>query len=334
MSAKRYKRPPGLFPMPKPIKPYADPGGQGLRTAPDGTPLGALIFEEKWETLSLRNPLAHTGRWSTTGWPGELIIGDWNNIGVVTGHSLADQQTWYINNTNAAVSSIVPWVLGDGFCDLIASKTPDAHLADCGNMPVVSGLLTTYETFAWRYGYLEWDVQVITGDFTLPIGGLWPAQWQVPQAIVTYGLSGPGDLGTLRQAQRDLPESDISEMMDPFMRQETSTFHREIGTSDTRDYQAYVATYALDTDARSRHRKGLLRTPDWEISYLDGAEVGRRAQTPASAAVYQYLYCNMGMGGAFPTREDPTTHVPLYPLDLDKLPIKLRLYPIRCWALA
>lgn len=312
-------------PPPPPAPPSPQPAPvQTVLAAPDGTKLGALLFEERWDKLDLYTGPGK-GRWSTAGWPSEVYGPGWTVVGRDPVTTIDAECVAYINSNYPALASIKPWQLGPGYVDLVADVTPPALSEVCGGMPLTSGMLTTYWTFCAAFGYFEWtNVQMICGP--PPIFCPWPALWVVPQSLKAYPAI---DINVQTEAMKDLPEGDALEMQDPNLRDGNATFHREIPPgSGVRNWETHALTFPKG-DFRQPHTVGLLRTPAFEIVFYDGVEVGRRAMTP-EAAVPVYLRMNLGMG----TGNSWTRKASGREFDPAQMPLRFRIGPITVRALA
>jgi len=155
---------------------------------------------------------------------------------------------------------------------ITARPTPENLKGKIG-MPYVSGLLTTYHSFAFTYGYVEIRAKLPKG------AGLWPALWLLNRATGSKG----GEI--------DIIET-LGQQPDYFM----STLHWDSngdGTVDakhllvrtkTNDLSADFQTYGLDWNER-------------EIAvYLNGVKLGS-VPTPAAFKAPMYLLMNLAIGG-------------------------------------
>src|SRR5262249_7062614 len=141
-------------------------------TATAGNPPGmSLSFDDEFNSLSLNTGTAATanGTWDTwfRGW----------NVRTLVGNS---EQEIYVDPDYAGSSGsalgLNPFSNQNGVTTISASPTPAQDLQYLNNMPYVSGVLTTQNSFSQPYGYFEMRAELPGGG-----QGLWPAFWLMPQ---------------------------------------------------------------------------------------------------------------------------------------------------------
>jgi beta-glucanase (GH16 family) len=186
------------------------------------TPAGMHpVFSDDFSGSSL-----DTSKWDTCypWWPSGACTNSGN-----------DELEWYLP-TQVRVSGSV--------LHLTASKIPTAGKASDGSpttYPWRSGMVTTYHSFDFTYGYVRVTAQVPKGD------GLWSALWLLPQS------------------ESSRPEIDIAEVQGNDPAQLSVVLHgvssRRFRTFNTYDLSRGWHTFAVDWERSSI---------DW---YVDGAKV-------------------------------------------------------------
>lgn len=172
---------------------------------------------------------------------------------------------WYIDANYGPTKSVTPFSVDDGVLTITASRTPEAIKPLIDNYGYMSGMLTTYHTFAQTYGYFEARIDMPDGR------GAWPAFWLLP-------ANGHWP-----------PEIDVIEMRHP--NKLVLSAHSDATGPRTSDQ-----TVAYVSDSQGFHDYGLLWTKDELVWYFDGTEVAR-ADTPADMHQPMYMIANLGIGG-------------------------------------
>ncbi|RVU15944.1 glycoside hydrolase family 16 protein [Methylobacterium oryzihabitans] len=174
-----------------------------------------------------------------------------------------------------------PFHLGDGVLRIRANPVPEAMQRATLGLPYASGLLTTYRSFAFRYGYAEMRARVPRGR------GLWPAFWLLARAggwppeidvmevygdrLTTLDLTlHTGADGGHRQRKRQHPVPDLSG-----------------------DFHTYAVTWTRETVA-------------WAF---DGETVFSEP-TPADLHQPMFLLVNLAVGGTWTGAPDAATAFP------------------------
>jgi len=247
----------------------ADGDTAPLRTAPDGRPL-ILSFSDEFDTFrQLGKP---AGVWRTT-------FGDGSQLGLDR-RSLPtnDELELYVDPELSDAGGNIglnPFLVHDGYLDIVASPTPRSELLRLDKHPYVSGMISSQPAFSQKYGYFEMRAKLPGGK------GLWPAFWLLPA-----DQSWP-------------PEIDIMESVgDPTHIYSTvhSALQPAVGV------EARVAANAFHTYAASWDRSRIV----W---YIDGREIGEQS-TPADLNKPMYMIANLAVGGDWPGTPDGTTNFP------------------------
>ena len=168
-----------------------------------------------------------------------------------------------------------------GALHLVASETPTNGTTQNGQPTTYawrSGILTTFKSLDFTYGYVQVTARIPKGD------GLWPTLWLLPQ-----NETWP-------------PEVDFQESVDGSTYTTTSTFHPSAGGQDQQAYtsptdlSAGWHTYALDWEPGSL---------TW---YVDGHQVFAHAGSDVPSQP-MYFLANLAVSGNFdpPTSSTPST---------------------------
>src|SRR6185503_5449019 len=141
----------------------------------DTSKLGAMTFDDEFNSLNLADPSKGTGVWQTN-----------------FGGNLKDQQAYSLFGNGEQETYVAPGYQGQGDHDLginpfsisngvltiTANQTPAAELHDNYGFAYTSGMLNTFDTFEQKYGYFEIRAQLP------PSAGAWPAFWLLPHPFV------------------------------------------------------------------------------------------------------------------------------------------------------
>ena len=226
----------------------------------DTSKLGAMTFDDEFNTLNLVNPATGIGVWETN-----------------FGGNLKDQQAYTLTANGEQEAYVAPGFQGQGTGDLginpfsvsngvltiTAEQAPAADLHATYGLAYTSGMLNTLDTFQQKYGYFEIRAQVPQAV------GAWPAFWMLPHPYQ------PNMEGDIFEALGATPNVD---------------YRRAFGGSDT------IYDNALKLNPTGFHTYGMLWTPTTVSFYLDGVEV-LSGNTPATWTSPMALILNMAVGG-------------------------------------
>lgn len=174
-----------------------------------------------------------------------------------------------------APASLNPFRFRDGHLEIVAQPTPPDYLAAVSR-PYVSGLLTTDNRFAQKYGYFEIVMKAPAGR------GLWPAFWLVAQT------------------QDEHLEIDVFEQLG----HEPGVFYVSMH-APARDMDFHRKL--VFGEGSAPRRVGVEWLPDRIVWYLDRREV---ALTEVELDVPMYMLANLAVGGRWPGDPDATTSWP------------------------
>lgn len=187
---------------------------------------------------------------------------------------------WYSDSTVGTN----PFSLVDGALRITA--TPSADPAKTGNLPYVSGLITTEGTFSQQYGYFEMRAKLPEGQ------GMWPQWWLLPQ-----DHTWPPELDPLEA-----------------FGSEPNRFHWATHTGPNNDGEGDWVD-VVDDLTNSFHTYGVKWTAEAVSYYFDGREVASVA-TPYDMHKPMYLLANLAVGGPWAGNPFPYTELPAH-LDID-----------------
>jgi beta-glucanase (GH16 family) len=225
--------------------------------------LGALTFDDEFNSLSLHSAANPGGTWTPNYWYG--------GIGAYTLTGNGELQLYTapgFTGAGTADLGLNPFSVSNGVLDIHAQTVSAAQSAAMWNYQYASGVITTHDTFAQTYGYFEMRAELPTD-----VAGAWPAFWLVPA-----DGSWP-------------PELDAMETLSGSPNIDYTTQHSASGGSNWS-----VGSANLVTDVGGFHTYGVLWTATTLTWYLDGQELFQTA-TPADMNKPMYMIANMAVGG-------------------------------------
>ena len=226
----------------------------------------SLSFADEFERTSI-NDTGSPG-WLTTYYWGARRLAEFN------------QQQLFVDSGYGA--GIDPFVFNNGTMDITAQKTP-ADVYDQYSYPYLSGHINTYDTFNFRYGYIEMRAKVAAGQ---------------------------GFLETFYASRTDksvLGEIDILEFIGSQPKALYGTVHYDDNGTLTKSKVVRAAqTEALSADY---HTYAVDWTPTSIRFYLDGVLTGE-ITTPESLKAAVYLMADFSVGGTWAGYPDATTPFP------------------------
>lgn len=232
-----------------------------------------LIFSDEFE----RDHLAGAG---SPGWATQLW---WGGRTITGGY----QKQFFIDrdyvSKNSVAPGIDPFSINDGILTITATQTPAALLPEVENYKYLSGIINSYNSFSFMYGYVEMRAQATKGQ------GFMPAQW------------------LLRTDHGSLGEIDLMEIVGSRPTRMNSTVHYQNldGTSvATNVVRATVADLSQDM-----HTYGVDWRADKVTFYLDGVKMDEMV-TPDALKAWMYLLTNLTVGGILAGNPDSTTPWP------------------------
>ncbi|WP_210202114.1 family 16 glycosylhydrolase [Methylobacterium sp. V23] len=243
-----------------------------------------LIFSDEFDRASFYDQ--PTALWDTSFWYGARTI-----------PTLYQKQIFLDSSYTASDGTkpnIDPFSVADGVLSITANRTPSDLVPLLEGRTFTSGLINTYNTFSFQYGYVEIRAQAPAGQ------GFWPAFW------------------LLRTDSGQLGEIDIAEMFGSKPTYITSTLHT---SNDGITQTATPAVRANVADLTSGFHTYGLDWTDTSITFsVDGVITGQVA-TPEALKATMYLLANLSVGGVLSGEADSTT----------PFPSQLKLDYVRVW---
>ena len=167
-----------------------------------------------------------------------------------------------------ALFELAPFSIEKSGLLIQARPVPVTRQAFTEHLPYASGLLTTFHSFSFTYGYVEMRARVPAGK------GLWPAFWLLP-----VDETWP-------------PEIDVMEALD----QNTNEFHATAHTRASGKHTAVSSTVETPDLSEDFHVYAVKWTAEEIAWYFDGRRVAA-TPTPADMHKPMYLLVNLAVGG-------------------------------------
>jgi O-antigen/teichoic acid export membrane protein len=218
-----------------------------------------LAFTDEFKSLQL--------------WENETRSGIWEPVYPWGDHTHGvEELEYYVDprpgHDSPALFALWPFSVEKSGLRIQASPIPLSRQVFAKNLPYASGLLTTFHSFSFTYGYVEMRARVPAGK------GLWPAFWLLP-----IDETWP-------------PEIDVMEVLGNNTDEFHATVHSGTGSHDTQ-VSTTVATPDLSEDF---HNYAVSWNADEIIWYFDGRRVAS-APTPADMHKPMYILVNLAVGG-------------------------------------
>ncbi|MBX9682983.1 MAG: glycoside hydrolase family 16 protein [Hyphomicrobium sp.] len=215
------------------------------------------------------------------------------------GCSFPGEYQWYVDprhDWGPGIGRLSPFSVTDGVLSIVAQQTPESILSKLPGRidndkkdtsipyPWISGVITTQNSFWYRYGYAEALVKLPAGQ------ALWPAFWLLPKE---WPYS---------------PEIDIMEHISHEPRK--SNYNVIPGTPDKpMDGMGDYADRGLDL-TQDWHSFGCLWTPEKFDFFIDRKLIGSVPAHPTMDKCHYYLIVNLAVGGKWPGPPGPQTPSP------------------------
>lgn len=232
-----------------------------------------LIFSDEFE----RDALAGAG---SPGWDTQLW---WGGRTITGGY----QKQFFIDkdyvSKNGVAPGIDPFSLNNGVLTITATQTPTELLPEVENYKYLSGIINSYNSFSFMYGYVEIRAQATAGK------GFMPAQW------------------LLRTDQGTLGEIDLMEIIGSRPTRMNSTVHYQ--NLDGTSVATNVVRATVADLSQEMHTYGVDWREDKIVFYLDGVQMGEMV-TPDALKAWMYLLTNLTVGGILAGNPDSTTPWP------------------------
>lgn len=225
-----------------------------------------MVFAEEFNTSTL-----DFDRWNSAYlWGKDLVINS--------------EEQYYVDVENEPEFGFNPFKLNGETLTIEAIRTPDNLREKANGQPYLSGVLTSYDSFQFTYGYVETRAK-------LPFGkGFWSAFWLLNAFYVD-----------LR------PEIDIMEHIGDDRDVVFHTYHYYDAAGELRSTES-METAGVDFSSEF-HTYGVEWRPGTLIFYVDGEEQ-RRVSDPNVSAQDMYIILNTAVGGWWPGSPDESTEFP------------------------
>lgn len=235
--------------------------GGGSSSAPDGY---RLVFSDEFNDYQL-----DTSKWiSRYRWGHEVI----NN-----------EEQYYVDRINNPDFGHSPFEFDGNHMTITATRTPEHLRASANWQPYLSGALTTYNKFKFKYGYFEIRAKFPKGK------GIWPAFW------------------LLHQHDHDRkPEIDVVEYIGDEPNKVHHTYHWVENWSNRRS--PYMIAQGPDY-SQDFHTYAVKWEPGKITWYIDGVEHNSFSNGNVSWED-MYLLVNLAVGGSWPGSPDGNTQFP------------------------
>jgi O-antigen/teichoic acid export membrane protein len=202
----------------------------------------------------------------------ETAGGVWEPLFLNGDHTHEKELQYYLDPRPArdpvALSGRAPFRFDERGLIIRANKIPIAERKYAKGLPYASGLLTTFRSFSFTYGYVEMRARVPRGK------GLWPAFWLLP-----VDQTWP-------------PEIDVMEVLGG----DTNAFHATVHSRARGEHTAVSSTVATPDLSDDFHVYAVRWTAEELDWYFDGRLVAS-APTPADMHKPMYLLVNLAVGG-------------------------------------
>ena len=226
----------------------------------------SLVFAEEFQAEELDFSV-----WNTSYlWGKDLVINS--------------EEQYYVDVENESDFGYNPFTLNGETLKIGAIRTPDNLLDAANGQPYLSGVITSYDSFKFTYGYVEARAKVPFGR------GLWSAFWLLNAYYV--------DLK---------PEIDIMEHIGHDRDVLFHTYHYYDSNGELRSTES-MATAGIDFTSEF-HTYGVDWRPGKITFYIDGIE-RHSISDPNVSAQEMYIIANTAIGGWWPGSPDESTVFP------------------------
>ncbi len=238
----------------------ADFSDRQFLAALDTSKLGALTFDDEFNSLQIFNPSTGTGQWQTNF--GGNLKDQWAYSLVSNGETQAYVTPDFQGRGEQSLG-VNPFSVSNGVLTITAAPTdPNFSYAAWGR-DYTSGMLNTLGSFEQKYGYFEMRAELPTAM------GSWSAFWMIPHPYVADSEAD------VMEALAAMPDVD----------------HRHASAGDEGMYdQVYKG------DGSGFHTYGMLWTATTVTFYYDGVAV-LQGPTPSSWTNPMALIVNLATGG-------------------------------------
>ncbi len=238
-------------------------------------------FSDEFDSIDFWDAQTQTGQWRTRYiWDRNIII---NN-----------ELQYYIDPVEHGVS---PFSTDNGILNITADRTPQELIGKVEGQDYVSGVLTSENGFAQKYGRFEASAKVPGGK------GLWSAFWLLPS------------FDQWPEGVAVLPEIDVMENLG----NENRTYHTTLHTNQNGKLESHPYDHTFKTDlTKDFHLYSVVWTPEKVDWYFDKKWVASHP-TPQDFTRPVHFLLNLAVGGSWPGNPDRRTKFPAtYSIDYVK----------------
>lgn len=238
-------------------------------------------FSDEFDSIDFWDAQTQTGQWRTRYiWDRNIII---NN-----------ELQYYIDPVEHGVS---PFSTDNGILNITADRTPQELAGKVEGQEYVSGVLTSENGFAQKYGRFEARAKVPGGK------GLWSAFWLLPS------------FDQWPEGVAVLPEIDVMENLG----NENRTYHTTLHTNQNGKLESHPYDHTFKTDlTKDFHLYSVVWTPEKVDWYFDKKWVASHP-TPRDFTRPVHFLLNLAVGGSWPGSPDRQTKFPAtYSIDYVK----------------
>jgi beta-glucanase (GH16 family) len=226
----------------------------------DRTKLGAVTFEDEFNSLNIYDPSTQTGVWRADF--GGNLKDEWAYTLTSNGErQVYTKPGWYGQGEKDL--DYAPHSVSGGVLTIEAERLREDQREAAWGREYSSGMLNTMGVFEQKYGYFEMRAELPTAY------GAWPAFWMMPTPYVAS------------------VEADIMEGL-------AATPHVDYRRAWGGESNQYDNAYKIDPTGF--HTYGMLWTPTTVTFYYDGVAV-LQAATPANWTHPMAMIVNMAVGG-------------------------------------
>lgn len=194
------------------------------------------------------------------------------------------EEQYYVDVVNYPDFGFNPFTFDGQFLTINSIKTPPELSDKALRQPYLSGLITSYDSFKFTYGYVETRARFTHGR------GYWPAFW----LLNAYYVDAK-------------PEIDIMEFIGDNQDVVYHTYHYFDAEGNLRSTES-MPTVGIDFTA-DFHTFGVEWLPGTLIFYVDGIE-RHRVTDPNVSSQEMYVLANTAIGGWWAGSPDETTPFP------------------------
>ena len=229
----------------------------------DTSKLGALTFDDEFNSLQIRDPSLDSGIWNTNF--GGNLKDQWAYTLVSNGEQQAYVAPGFQGRGEHDIG-VNPFSVSDGILTISAAPIPSGDNYAAWGANYTSGMLNTLNSFAQKFGYFEMRAAVPA------VAGAWPAFWLLPSPY------------------RANAEADIMEGLGATPNVDYRRAYGGEGGSETQ------YDNVLTTNPGGFHTYGMMWTAKTVTFYYDGIEVLHGA-TPSTWTNPMAMIVNLAVGG-------------------------------------